>query len=572
MHSESGPVARDLQARLCTVLLLMVLAWTGSLHAQLAPRPEPKRWSSGGALTPEQAAYDVRFYQLRFAVDPADSSVAGDATVHARVLAPLDWIVLDLDSAWTVRSVGSADGAQLRFERRGLTLWIRPAAPLAPGDQFAVRIRYDGKPRIAPRPPWIGGFQWARTPSGAPWIATTAVNEGADLFWPVKDHPSDKADSIAIDITVPRGLVAASNGRSRGSRDNGDGTVTWQWFVSTPISNYNVALNIAPYRTLERRYLSVSGDTIPVTYWVLPENLAKGERLIDEMLEHLRFYESLLGPYPFRADKYGVVETPHLGMEHQTIIAYGNEYRANPYGYDELHQHELAHEWFGNLTTASDWSDYWLHESFGTYMQPLYTERLRGSAAYREVILGQWRAAKNRRAIAEPGPLTAAEVYFNPPDYLQGDGDIYGKGSVVLHTLRYLLGDATFFPMLRRWVYPSDSLEQITDGRQVRFVTTDELVTFVSAVAGRDLSWFFDVYVRAPALPRLIETRTDSTLTLRWVTAGQRPFPMPVDIEVDGVRRRYPFERGVEVLRVRRNARVRIDPDFWVFRQLSDSL
>lgn len=143
---------------------------------------------------------------------------------------------------------------------------------------------------------------------------------------------------------------------------------------------------------------------------------------------------------------------------------------------------------------------------------------------------------------------------------------------MVLHTLRYLLGDATFFPMLRRWVYPSDSLERITDGRQVRFVTTDELVAFVSAAAGRDLSWFFDVYVRAPSLPRLVETRTDSTLTLRWVTTGQRPFPMPVDIEVDGVRRRYPFERGVEVLRVRRNARVRIDPDFWVFRQLSDSL
>ena len=235
MHWESSPAAGCRRMPFLTVLLLSSLAWTGRLDAQLAPRPDPKRWSSGGALTAEQAAYDVQFYQLHFAVDPADSSVAGDATVHARVLAPLDWIVLDLDSAWRVRAVSDRDGSPLLFEHRELTLWIRPAAPLTSGNQFALRIRYDGRPRIAPRPPWIGGFQWARTSSGAPWIATTAVNEGADLFWPVKDHPSDKADSIAISITVPDGLVAASNGRSRGSRNNGDGTVTWQWFVSTPI-------------------------------------------------------------------------------------------------------------------------------------------------------------------------------------------------------------------------------------------------------------------------------------------------------------------------------------------------
>lgn len=542
----------------------------GALAAQapapIAPRPNPREWSSGGRLIPEQRAYDVTYYDLAFRVDPADSTLQGDATIHARVVAPLRWIVVDLDSAFTVDRVTDRDGAALPFEHRRLRLWIRPAAPLAQGQTFAVRIRYGGQPRVAARPPWIGGFQWARTPNGDPWIATTTVNEGADLFWPVKDHPSDKADSVRIRITVPRGLVAASNGRPLGVDRNDDGTATWNWLVSTPISNYNVALNIGPYREVTRRYPSVAGDTIPVTYWVLPENVAQGEKLADEILDHLRFYENLLGPYPFRADKYGVVETPHLGMEHQTIIAYGNRYQANRYGFDELHQHELAHEWFGNLITARDWSDYWLHEGFGTYMQPLYVERTRGPEAYREMILTQWKATRNRRPVAEPGPLTAGEVYFNPPDFLAGDGDIYGKGSVVLHTLRFLVGDSLFFPILRRWLYPTPAAERVTDGSQVRLVSTDEFVAHASRMARRDLKWFFDVYVRQPELPRLEVTRSGRTLRLRWKAPKGLPFPMPIEVEVDGVTRRIPMPGGAATVRVAPESRVAVDPGEWVFR------
>ncbi len=539
--------------------------------APIAPRPNPREWSSGGPLLPEQAAFDVTHYDLAFRVDPADSTLQGDATIHARVVAPLSWIVIDLDSAYTVDRITDRDDQPLSFERRRLRLWIRPHRPLAAGETFAVRIRYGGQPRIAPRPPWIGGIQWARTPSGDPWIATTAVNEGADLFWPVKDHPSDKADSVRIRITVPRGLVAASNGRPLGAQDHEDGTTTWQWLVSTPISNYNVALNIAPYREVTRQYRSVAGDTIPVTYWVLPEHLAEGEKLADEILLHLRFYEDLLGPYPFRADKYGVVETPHLGMEHQTIIAYGNRYQQNRYGFDELHQHELAHEWFGNLVTARDWSDYWLHEGFGTYMQPLYVERTRGAEAYRELILTQWKAARNRRPIAERGPLSAGEVYFNPPDYLAGDGDIYGKGSVVLHTLRFLVGDSVFFPMLRRWLYPTPAAERVVDGTHVRLVSTAEFVAHASRMAGRDLGWFFDVYLRQPELPRLEVTRAGGRLELRWRVPKGLPFPMPVEVEIDGVTRRVALPGGRAVVPVPATSRVAIDPGFWVFRSLDST-
>lgn len=551
-------------------LSLLLVGSTGlltrtDLGAQVGPpRPNPRVWSSGGPILAEQASYDVRYYDIGLRVSPADSTIRGSVAIVADIIRPISWFVVDLDTAFVVTTIRDGRNLPLRFRRRGGRLWIEKTA--AQGDRQTVRIDYRGRPRIAPRPPWLGGFQWARTASGAPWVATTTVNDGADLYWPVKDHPSDKPDSVGLHLTVPTGLVAASNGRFRGSRVNGDGTTTWDWFVSTPISNYNVALNIAPYRTVTRSFRSVSGDTIPVTYWVLPENLARGERLADEMLRHLRWYEERLGPYPFRADKYGVAETPHLGMEHQTIIAYGNGYKTNEFGYDELHQHELAHEWFGNLVTASDWSDYWLHEGFASYMQPWYTETLKGAEAYRTVIRRQWAGSVNRRPVAEPGPLTAGEVYFNPPDYRSGDGDIYGKGSVVLHSLRFLMGDSLFAVTLRRWLYPTPAMEQVTNGRQVRFVTTDEFVGHASRIMGRDLGWFFRVYVRQARLPRLRETRTDSTLALEWEVEGNLSFPMPVEIEIDGRRSVVEMPNGRAEIPVGAGKLVLVDPHDWVFR------
>jgi aminopeptidase N len=560
----SGLVHGVVGAAICAIGFATVAQGQG-----IGPRPNPREWSSGGPISPEQAAYDVTFYDLRLRVSPADSTIAGSLTVYARVIAPLEFLVLDLDSAFTVErasDVTAGGSTNLAVERRGGKLWIRLDRTRSVGETLGVAVAYHGRPRIAPRPPWIGGFQWARTPSGAPWIATTCVNEGADLWWPVKDHPSDKPDSVSLHITVPNGLVVATNGKSRGKRANADSTTTFDWHVSTPISMYNVALNIAPYRTITRDYASVTGEHFPVTYWVLPENYEKGLKLVPEMLEHLRFYERLLGPYPFRADKYGVAETPHLGMEHQTIIAYGNQYKKNEAGFDELHQHELAHEWFGNLITAKDWSDYWLHEGFGSYMQPLYVERLRGKAAYFEWVKRQMAGAKNRRAIAEPCCLTAGEVYFNPPDYRSGDGDIYGKASAVLHTLRYVLGDSTFFTVLRRFLYPTRASERVTDGSQVRLVSTDDFIRTAERYAKRPLGWFFDVYVRQPALPQIVVERTGDVLSLRWEAPGGRAFPMPIDVEIDGVTRRVRFTSNSAQLRVPATAQVRLDPRGWVFR------
>jgi aminopeptidase N len=524
---------------------------------------------SGGRLTPEQAAFDVRFYDLSVRVSPADSSISGTLTVVADIVQPTDRLVLDLDTLLDVSAVrgrGRGRAAVRRFERTGGRLSIDLGRTHRPGEQVTLTVAYGGRPRVAPRPPWDGGFTWARTPSGDPWIATSVQGQGPDLWWPVKDHVSDRPDSMAIRVRVPDPLVVASNGRLRRVEPHRDGTRTYHWFVSTPISSYNVALNIAPYRVIEEEFTSVAGDRFPVRFWVLPESHERGLALFPEILEHLRFFEELLGPYPFRADKYGVAQTPHLGMEHQTIIAYGAGFdnRAMTggvdWGFDALHHHELAHEWWGNLVTNPDWNDMWVHEGFGTYMQALYAERLRGGAGLRAYMASLRRGIANRRPVAPRESQTAGEIYFS------GGGDIYNKGAWVLHTLRWLVGDEVFFATLRRMAYPDPALERVTDGSQVRFATTEDFRRIAEETSGRELGWFFEVYLRQPALPRLSVERTEGGWWLRWESPGEAPFPMPVEVEVDGERRRVVVEDGMVHVPAAGAEPPVVDPDGWILR------
>ncbi len=479
-----------------TLLLPLLLTLNGSADAA-----RTEIYDSGGPLMVEQAAYDVRFYDLALAVHPSDSSIDGSVTVRADILQPIEMFVLDLDTLLTIQRVVEIDGERERersFRRDIGKIWIPLQKVRQAGESLTMRIRYGGKPRIAPRPPWDGGFTWSRTEDGSAWIATSCQGEGPDLWWPAKDHVSDKPDSMGTHIRVPDPLICASNGRLTAVERHKDKTSTYHWCVSNPINSYNVALNIAPYTLIEDTYQSLGGELIPVQLYVLPEDYEKGEKFFPQLTEHLRFFERTLGPYPFRADKYGVAQTPHLGMEHQTIIAYGggfkNEtYKRKDWGFDALHHHELSHEWWGNLVTNRDWRDMWLHEGFGTYMQALYAEEIGGTEAYHGYMATE-RTFTNLKAIAPRQSQTASQITKAP---------IYAKGASVLHTLRYLIGEEALRKALRRMAYPDPRMEKVTDGRQVRFASTDDFIRIVEEVSGRELDWFFEVYLRQPKLPVL---------------------------------------------------------------------
>ena len=508
--------------------------------------------TSGRPIPAEQASFDVWQYWLKVRVDPETRRIDGEVEICAKVLETSQEIVLDLDDRLTVSSVvmrdpglcDIGDDQPAPFTRRAGEIRIRAPEQHPeylhkgerPSKYVIVTVRYGGRPREAPRPPWDGGFVWSRTPSGAHWIATANEMQGADLWWPCKDQPDDEAERVMIWVTVPKSLVVASNGRLGDVIEDYDGVAgerregwhEFQWFVSTPINTYGIALNIAPYQTITRDYTSVAGDTFPVTYWVLPENLDRGKVLFEDILRQLAFCERVFGPYPFRRDKYGVAETPYLGMEHQTIIAYGNRYALDRLGYDELHLHELAHEWWANLVTCAGWNDLWIHEGFASYAQALYAEHVGGETAYRIEMFEQMQFA-NRAALAPRARKSTVEMYYGDREGSPGS-DVYSKGAWVLHSLRWLLGDEKFFAALRRMAYPDPELESNSSGRACRFATTDQLQAIVEKASGAELGWFFEAYLRQPKLPGLEWRVEEGALLLEWNGHAGKPFPMPVEV------------------------------------------
>lgn len=523
-------------------------------------------YDSGGPLDPDESAYDVGFYDLAVRVDPGDSAVTGRLDLYATIVSPAGVVALDLDPLLVVARItplGRDD--ELPFVRCGGRIRIELRRTFQPGERLALRVTYGGRPRVAPRPPWDGGLTWGRTRAGAPWIATSNQMLGADVWWPVKDHVSDKPDSMAITVTAPADLVVATNGRLRGVDEAADGYRSWRWFVSTPISAYNVALNIAPYRTLDTTVASVAGDSIPVSFYVLPEDYDKARKLFPEMLAHLAWYERRLGPYPFRADKYGVAQTPHLGMEHQSIIAYGANFSNRSmtggvdWGFDALHHHELSHEWWGNLVTNADWKDMWLHEGFGSYMQVLWVEDTQGVERAREYLGGMLGNMGNRQPMAPREATSAKGIYAGH--------DIYNKGAWVLHTLRWVIGDEAFFRSLRRMAYPDSALARTTDGRAVRFASTVDFRTIAEVESGQPLDWFFDGYVHQAAVPLLLETRDGDSLVLQWETELDRPFPLPVEMRIGSEMRRVEMPDGRAAIKVPVGLKVAVDPRGWVLRR-----
>jgi aminopeptidase N len=542
------------------ILALLFLSTVTFAQREHGVRPT----DTGGPLAFEQAAFDVQSYDVTLNVDPKTKSIAGTTIMKARVVIPTNVIRLDLDTPYTVESLTDGTGA-LKYEFKDGKIWVHFPMTKQAGDEFTTVIKYSGTPRVAPNPPWIGGFMWKQTPSGADWISVALQNDGADLLFPCKDHPSDKPAMAAMHITVPDPLIANAPGKFEGAKKNAGGTTTYNWRMTNPIANYSIVFNAAPYKIVEDKYKSISGETMPIFFYVIPEHESKAASLIAEQKKYLAYFETYLGPYPFRSQKVGIAETPHLGMEHSTNIAYGNQFRYNEDGTDWLLLHEFGHEYWANLVTASDWRDFWIHEGFQSYMDSLYQEHLHGKEAYFKSMQARVKGLRNMQPVAPREAKIAYQVYMAEPDYLKSDGDIYGKGALILHSLRYLIGDDAFFRSLRRMAYPTKEMEKVTDGRQERLVNTDDFLTIAEAESKMELDWFFELYLRQPKLPKLIAETQGDRLDLRWDTPNAMPFPMPIDVVVSGKTQRVEMKDGRASVAYT-GAVPTVDPNGWVLK------
>ena len=519
--------------------------------------------NSGAQRSAAQQALSFDHADLSLRIDPDSRSLRGDATLTFSTSAPLDSIELDLDRNLPIDGI-AVDGQPLaanRWRNPDGKLTIDLPQRLEPGRQIKVRVTYHGEPHVAKRAPWDGGFVWTRTPDGKPWVASAVEGEGCDLFWPCIDHPMGKPKVVDEHITVPAPLVAAGNGVATGMTE-ANGWRTWHWRAKYP-STYGIAINVGPYEVLSGEYRSRYGNTIPLRFWYLPQNKAHAQDLFKEFPLMLDFFESTIGPYPFADEKMGVVETPHKGMEHQTINAYGNKYVKTPYGYDDLLQHEFAHEWFGNQLTNADWDDMWLHEGLGSYMQPLYMQYLHGDQEYFAALMQQRASIRNKAPLVSGKHKREEDVY----DLKRGGpgGDIYSKGSLVLHTLRGLIGDDAFFRAVRELVY--GTADPRPGNFAPRYATTPDFIAIAQRASGRDLGWFFQAYMYQAALPELVATRRGDTLDLVWKTAGKTPFPMPLDVRVDGRVVTLPMADGHGSIALPPHATVTLDPQSKILRR-----
>ncbi len=536
--------------------VLLVFTFSQVFFAQFGSQ------DSGGKLIPEQACYDVIFYNLDISIAPDDQVIAGKVLMRGEAKEDFSKIVVDLDNVFNVESVKQINGGEteLAFQHESGKIQITFPQEIKKGNIFGIETTYSGKPRIAQRPPWDDGFIWKTNVDEITWASVACQGGGADIWWPCKDHPSDEPDSVAIHFTVPENLKCISNGKLINTTGNNDGTSTWNWFVSTPINNYNVTFYLGQYEKIEHDYTSITGEKIPFTVWVLPENFDKAKLHSPQFVEHMKIMEEFIGPYPFRADKYSVVEAPHLGMEHQTAIAYGLGWKNHDkFPFDWLHHHEFSHEWFGNLVTCSDWKDFWIHEGLGTYMQPLYLEKKFGKKLYIDYLRSIKNFA-NKKPVAPREPQTAGESY---------NLDIYYKGAWIIHTLRYYLGDEIFFKVLRRWAYPTAEMELVTNGSQCRLSTTEEIIKIAEDVSGKQLDWFFEVYLRNPKLPQLNVTHENDKLNFVWSTENNLPFELPVEIKFSDKTIRLEMKNNQGEIIVPANCNYTIDPDEWI---LMDSI
>ncbi|WP_419211866.1 M1 family metallopeptidase [Maribacter sp. X9] len=466
-----------------------------------------------GSITPERAWWDLNYYHLDIDVNADDKYISGSNTIRYKVLEPHQVLQIDLQPPLAIEKV-TQDGKTLKVEHKGNAHFIKLKKKQLVGDFNEVIVEYSGHPKEAVRAPWDGGFSWAKDENGKHFVATSCQGLGASVWWPNKDHMYDEVDSMLISVKAPKGLMNVSNGRLRKVDEE---TNTYHWFVANPINNYGVNVNIGDYVHFGEEYEGEKG-MLDMDYYVLSYNLEKAKAQFVQAPMMMRAFEYWFGPYPFYEDSFKLVEAPYLGMEHQSSVTYGNKF-ANGYlgrdlsgtgwglNFDYILIHESGHEWFANNITYKDIADMWVHESFTTYSEGLYVDYHFGKLAGNEYEQGV------RKNIGNDAPIVG-KYGVNA----RGSGDMYPKGSNMLHTLRQIANDD------EKW-------RQILRGLNKEFyhrtVTSDEIEHYISMQLQRDLRPFFDQYLRTADIPVLEYKVSGAELQYRFVDAVEG-FTIPV--------------------------------------------
>jgi aminopeptidase N len=508
-------------------ILLAAAFWTPTLnaHAQLLVGAKDlftKADSLRGQLTPLRTNYDIHYYHLTVKVDPDERFIEGNNVFKFSAVEDFNELQFDLFDNLKIEKV-VYKGKSIPFTREHHAVFITFPSIIKKGEHDAFTVYYSGHPIQAKRAPWDGGFDFKKDKNGNHWIATACQGLGASVWWPNKDHLSDEVDSLLLSVQVPKGLINVSNGRLRKTEDLANGYTQFDWFVSNPINNYNVALNIGDYVHKHSEYQGEKG-ALDLDYWVLRENEEIAFKHLDLNVKNtLDAFEHWFGPYPFYEDGYKIVETAHLGMEHQSAIAYGNKYQNGYLGrdgsgsgwgekWDFIVVHESGHEWFGNNITASDLADMWIHEAFTNYSEALFIEYHYGKFAAQQYLHG------NRRSIQNRTPLLGTYEVNK-----EGSGDMYNKGGVLLHMIRTLIDDD------EKW-------RAILRGLNEKFfhanVHYDDIVHYMSQEAKMDLKPIFEQYVKHPSLPILeFFFDTEGNGSVRWLSDVPN-FNMPIRISL----------------------------------------
>ena len=504
-------------SKIVSFLFLLSLA-SYPLLSQSTQRSTPLD-SLKGSLTKERAWWDVLHYDLAVDLDIEQRTIRGKNNIRFEVIQEMNPGVMQIDLQ-TPLKIDSAfiNNRKVPFDNHKFAWFIQVPTPIE--KRSTLTLYYSGKPKESTNPPYDGGFVWAIDSLNRPWVSVACQLVGGSVWFPCKDHYSEEPDQGAtLSVTVPDSLIAIGNGRLIESNSNGQKT-TYTWKVTHPINNYGVAFYIGNYIKREDVFLGEEGK-LDMTYWVLDYNVEKVKSYLQpEVTKTMAAMEYWFGPYPFYEDGFQIIESSYIGMEHQSAIAYGNQFTKGRFGFnnltnlnyltDRLIVHEMAHEWFGNNITMSDMADRWVQEGIAALGEELMMEFYFGRDTATTFYLN-----RRKNKIKHREPLIGTYGIWQ-----DAGRDMYFKGWAIANMLRAITSDDDKFRSM---------LRQMNVTFRHKTLYSEELERFIAAYLSVNLDSFFDQYLRKAPIPVLEYERVPNGINYRLISEGE-PIEMPVDI------------------------------------------